>query len=217
MTPSQDNVMNKLLTRRACAPTAPRHAPGKPCKEQGVVLVIALILLVVMSLLAVTSMRSAASSETISGSVRTTELATQAAEIALRHCEASATKVSRVLGGDTTSAEATYSTTLVEANILRATTSVAWQSTATWDSASTATYVLPLSLVNQSGMTMTTYKRAPECMVESLTGTAPVAGTASYVITARGFGPEVPALAVATTRVRPVGTEVWLQSTIELQ
>ncbi len=217
MTPSQDNVMNKPLTRRACAPTAPRHTPGKPCKEQGVVLVIALILLVVMSLLAVTSMRSAASSETISGSVRTTELATQAAEIALRHCEASATKVSRVLGGDTTSAEATYSTTLVEANILRATTSVAWQSTATWDSASTATYVLPLSLVNQSGMTMTTYKRAPECMVESLTGTAPVAGTASYVITARGFGPEVPALAVATTRVRPVGTEVWLQSTIELQ
>lgn len=199
------------------APATPAGAFGKPSAEQGVVLVIALILLVVMSLLAVTSMRSATSSEGISGSVRTTELAMQAAEIALRHCEASATKVSRILGGDTTSAEATYSTTLVEANILRATTSVAWQSTATWDSSSTDTYVLPLSLVNQASMPMATYKRAPECMVESLTGTTPVAGTASYVITARGFGPEVPALAVATTRVRPVGTEVWLQSTIELQ
>ena len=198
------------------APATPAQTLGKPRAERGVVLVIALILLVVMSLLAVTSMRSASSSEGISGSVRTTELATQAAEIALRHCEASATRVSRILGGDTTSTEATYSTTLVEANILRATTSVAWQNTATWDSASAATYVLPLSLVNQSGMAMTTYKRPPECMVESLTGTTPLAGTASYVITARGFGPEVPALAT-TTRVRPVGTEVWLQSTIELQ
>ena len=199
------------------APATPAQTLDKPNGEQGVVLVIALILLVVMSLLAVTSMRSATSSESISGSVRTTELAMQAAEIALRHCEASATKVSRIFGGDTTSTEATYSTTLVEANILRATTSVAWQNTATWDSASTATYVLPLSFVNQTGMAMTTYKRAPECMVESLTGTTPLAGTASYVITARGFGPEVPALAVASTRVRPVGTEVWLQSTIELQ
>lgn len=209
--------MNTPFIRSTGMSTSSGHPLGKPCKEQGVVLVIALILLVVMSLLAVTSMRSAASSETISGSVRTTELAMQAAEIALRHCEASATKVSRILGGDTTSAEATYSTTLVDANILRATTSVAWRNTTTWDSASTATYVLPLSLVNQTGMTVTTYKRAPECMVESLTGTTPAAGTASYVITARGFGPEVPALAVATTRVRPVGTEVWLQSTIELQ
>lgn len=64
-------------------------------RQNGVVLIIALILLVVISLLAVTSLRGAGSAESISGNVRTTELATQAAEIALRHCEAAALKVVR--------------------------------------------------------------------------------------------------------------------------
>ena len=39
--------------------------------------------------------------------------------------------------------------------------------------------------------------------------------TSTYVITARGFGPEVPAVDAA--RSRPRGSEVWLQSTIEIQ
>ena len=174
------------------------------------VLIIALILLVVISLLAVTSMRNASSSESVAGNVRTTELATQAAEIALRHCESSATRITRVLAGDTTSAEAIYSTTFVEANIMRASTSVSWQSIATWDSTSTVTFVLPSTLVGGTA----TYKRPPECMVESLTGTTPVGESASFVITARGFGPEV--AAADPSRTPPQGTEVWLQSTIEI-
>lgn len=184
-----------------------------PARAQaGIVLIIALILLVVISLLAVTSMRSAGSSENIAGNVRTTELATQAAEIALRHCESSAIKVVKVLGGDTTSAEATYSNQgLTSSQILWATTSVQWQSTATWDSTSTVTYVLPTSMVGGTS----TYKRPPECMVESLTGVTPISTGAAFVITARGFGPEV--AAADSTRTRPQGTEIWLQSTIEIQ
>ena len=34
-------------------------------------------------------------------------------------------------------------------------------------------------------------------------------------ITSRGFGPEVPA--ADNSRTRPIGSEVWLQSTLELQ
>lgn len=181
--------------------------------QHGVVLIIALILLVVISLLAITSLRNVGSTESVAGNVRTTELATQVAEIALRHCESSAIRITRQAGGDTTSPEANYATTIAEANILRATTSVQWQSTATWDSASASVFVLPATLVGNA----TTYKRPPECMIESLTGatTAPVGGTDSFVITARGFGPEVPAL-TSSTRIRPVGTAVWLQSTIEI-
>lgn len=188
--------------------------PATSGRQQGVVLIIALILLVVISLLAITSLRNAGSSESIAGNVRTTELATQAAEIALRHCESSAIRITRVNGGDTSSSEAQYPTTMVDDNILRATTSVEWQNTTTWDSSSASVFVLPTDLVGNT----TTYKRPPECMIESLTGatTAPTGGTDSFVITARGFGPEVPAL-TSSTRVRPTGTEVWLQSTIEIQ
>jgi Tfp pilus assembly protein PilX len=181
-------------------------------RQGGVVMIVALILLVVISLLAVTSMRSATSAEAVAGNVRTTELATQAAEIALRHCESSAIRITRLVANPSdTSDEATYSTTMTNANILRATTSVQWQSTATWDSTATATFVLPSSLVGGTA----TYKRPPECMVESLTGTTTVGTNAAYVVTARGFGPEVPA--ADNTRSRPIGTEIWLQSTIEIE
>ena len=201
------------LPALCAAPHARVPCTRLPNRQRGVVLIIAMIMLIVISLLAVRSMRNASSTETISGNVRTTELATQAAEIALRHCEASVVNVVAVAGGGTP----TYSTTFVASNILPAstTTSAQWQDTTVWDSTSTAAYVLPLTMVNQTGLT-STYKRAPECMVEPLptmmTATGAVSTTASFVITARGFGPEV-----ANNRNRPLGSEVWLQSHIELE
>lgn len=193
--------------------------PGSPRSQHGVVLIIALVLLVVISLLAVSSMRSAGSSESMAGNVRTTQLATEAAEIALRHCEASVLKIQKNASGDTTSAEATYPTTFSSAMILSATIPPRWQAIATWDGSSPDVFVLPSSLLNQGLMT-TTYKRFPECMVESLpvlpAGSQVVKTNSLFVITVRGFGPEVAAL-VSSTRVRPAGAEVWLQSHIELE
>ena len=182
--------------------------------QRGVVLIIALVMLIVISLLALTSIRNAASTETIAGNVRTTELATQAAEIALRHCEASVLNTLTVAAGGTPA----YATTFTAFNILAPTTPPRWQNMAIWDSVSGAAYVLPLSLVNQPGMTLT-YQRPPECMVEPLplmpSGSGVVNTTSSFVVTARGFGPEVaPADA---SRNRPVGSEVWLQSHIDLE
>ena len=184
---------------------APRHQA-----ERGIVLVIALILLVIISLLAVTSLRNAGSSESVAGNVRTTELATQAADIALRHCESSAIKITKLIANASdTSAQATYPTTLVEANVQRVTTADQWKSVTNWDSTTTtAVFVLPSDLVGNTA----TYQRPPECMVESLTGVTPTGPPASFVITARGFGPEV-----AAGTGRPAGTVAWLQSTIEIQ
>lgn len=198
--------------RRCCVNNASSRSRAVPA-QRGVVLIIALILLIVISLLAVTSMRSASSSESIAGNVRTTELATQAAEIALRHCESSAIKVAKNNSGDTSSSQGSYTTTITGANISPV-GSVQWQSTTTWDSGtSTATLVLPSTLVGGTA----TYQRPPECTIELLTSASGATGAtvvppAAFIVTARGFGPEVPA-----GSGRPQGSVVWLQSTIELQ
>ena len=171
-------------------------------QQRGIVLVIALIMLVVISLLTVTSIRSAATSETLAGNVRTTELATQAAEIALRFCEAAAVRVGK---GNTTNTTSTPNLATVTQWIA---TPGTWKNLTTWDTAgATPTYVLPSTAIGTD-----TFKRQPECMIESLSGstTALTGGTGSFVITVRGFGPEV-----AAGTGRPKGTEVWLQSTIQ--
>ena len=146
-------------------------------------LIISLILLVVISLLTVTSMRNAASSESVAGNVRKTELATQAAEIALRFCEE-------------------YVVNFID-----------------------TAAVLPIDIallleaeVNQTGIAKT-YKRPPECLIEMqqpAEGASDVlTRTSSFVITARGFGPEV--AEADSKRSRPQGSEVWLQSHIQTQ
>lgn len=183
-------------------------------KEHGVVLIVALILLVIISLLSITSLRNASSSESVAGNVRTTEMATQAAEIALRHCEASVADIVSVAGG----ASPSYTTTFTASNIQPLNDPPQWKSLSAWDTATTAAFILPATLVNQTGMTVS-YQRPPECMVEPLPvlmpgGTA-ASTTSSFVITARGFGPEVAAADAA--RTRPQGAEVWLQSHIEFE
>ena len=173
--------------------------------QRGVVLIIALVLLVVVSLLAATTVRNSGSDEAVAGNVRTVELATEAAEIALRHCEAS---VLKVLGGNDA-----YVTTFAAVNILDTGIPTQWQLPSNWDKKTTAVYALPLSLLHQSDM-LTTYQRASECMVEKMLS-ASVESSKFYSVTVRGFGPEV--VKADENRSRPVGTEIWLQSHIEIQ
>jgi len=189
-----------------------RFRPG--ARQRGVVLIIALLMLMVISLLAVGSIRNAASTESVAGNVRITELATQAAEIALRHCESSVLDTLSVAAGGTSA----YASTFTVSHVLPPANPPRWQNMAIWDSVSPATYVLPLSLVNEAGM-LVTYRRPPECMVEPLpvmpSDATVLRTTTSFVITARGFGPDV--AAADANRSRPVGGEVWLQSHIDLE
>jgi type IV pilus assembly protein PilX len=175
--------------------------------QHGVVLIIALLMLVVISLVASLSIRNATSSEAVTGGVRTTQLAMQAAEIALRYCESS---VAQIVVGGTPS----FTTTFDSSKIDFVSTTPQWTNTAVWDSTNTFIFVLPATSVNGAGVS-TTYSRMPECMVQNLPqadSTGSSAATRTYVVTARGFGPEVEA--VNSTRSRPRGSEVWLQSTI---
>ena len=193
---------------RACAPTGSRDS------QAGVVLIMALIMLVVISLLATLSIRNATSGEAVSGNVRTTALANQAAEIALRYCEDTLAAIHPAATIPVTppmAPPAGWNELAYTGAPLHGT------DTTKWDGGPTAeVFLIPLASVNSGSVT---FKRAPECMVESIRtakATAPFFTTTStYVITARGFGPEVDT-AVATVRARPQGTEVWLQSTVEL-
>jgi type IV pilus assembly protein PilX len=192
----------------------PIHRPATR-REGGVVLFIALVMLVVISLLATLSIRSAMSSESVSGNVRTTQMASQAAELALRYCE------------NAVVANVRSSTALPAGMAVQVAGSTpVGISTTVWDTnRSGIVYVLPSSTVNGT----VTYKRMPECIAEQVPtvstagGTTTLSTTSTFLVTARGFGPEVagcdstifPPGAGACSR--PDGSEVWLQSTLEVQ
>jgi type IV pilus assembly protein PilX len=181
-------------------------ARSSATKQAGVVLIISLIMLVVISILATLSIRNATSSETVSGNVRTTELASQAAEIALRYCEEALVQITFGTGSLTS-----LPTVLTYAS------PPAWQTISNWDGSTSAPFVIPDASVNQADASVT-FNRPPECLVERVQvvdGTGVVSTTSTYTITARGFGPEV--AAATSARLRPTGSEVWMQSTIELE
>lgn len=190
-------------------PTQQQRYRGATTRTQeGAVLIIVLIMLALLSMTAATSVRNAQSTEAISGSTRHAELAGQAAEVALRHCEASVMKRMAMRSGDTASEVARFVTTFTDAHISPLTSLPAWQDAkGKWDTPSQYLFVLPPDLLGNTSL----YKRAPECMVESLTEPPKY----HFIITARGFGPEV--AAAGTKGLRPLGTEVWLQTHIDLQ
>ena len=140
-------------------------------------------------------MRNVASSEGVSGNVRTTELATQAADIALRHCEASV--VRQMDGAAPTAVDPAFGLAGSEA----------WKTLGNWDGSTPTFFRVDAPLMTG------TYVRNPECMVEFLAGGI-ASRPASFLVTARGFGPEVRTAAGAG---RPDGTVVWLQSTLDFQ
>lgn len=191
--------------------------------QRGVVLIMALIMLVVISMLTAMSVRNATSSEGVNSNVRQGQLATQAAETALRYCEQGLiTRLTFTTGVQTP----TY--VIVPPSASTVTMSdIHWQEplpsatptsmiTGNWDVNSPALansiLVVPMSSVNRAGVT-TTFSRPPECMIERLNPVTSNKHTKNFVITARGFGPEVAAADAA--RSRPIGSEVWMQTTLE--
>ena len=200
----------------------PRRATASEWKhsQAGIVLIMALIMLVVISLLAGISVRNATSSEGVNANVRQSQLASQAAETALRYCEDAV--ITMAAGGTPTvsfssppgSTTFTFSATYVRNYT---TTTPLSMSTTVWDSTA-ASYpnsilVLPIESVNRAGIT-STFSRPPECMVERLSPSTASTHTKNFNITARGFGPEVGA--ADGSRTRPLGSEVWMQSSLEL-
>ena len=198
-----------------CPPLASTHS-----QQRGVALVIALILLVVVSLLAATTLRNAASTEQINSNVRQSQLAQQAAETALRYCEDAVINWAGAATGATTFRFTTPASAnpaeLQVSMILELVAAPISQVATNWDANSTNAYplILPLGVVNPPGASYDTYQRPPECIIERLSPATASTYYSNFTITARGFGPEVSA--ADSSRSRPTGSEVWMQSTIEL-
>lgn len=193
--------------------------------QQGVVLVIALVILVIISLLGAASLRSVNTTEITAGNVRKTEVASQAAEFVLRWCEDQVVKFKNNDGdGDDASAndgDADGDATTLTINDYS--NPPLWDALdpqtkllKNWDGAGTAGKVnlLATDLLNQANLKYATYKRMPECLVEPAENALPAAARL-FKITARGFGPEVSMVDI--NRTRPNGAEAWLQSTITVE
>jgi type IV pilus assembly protein PilX len=161
--------------------------------QQGVVLIVALIMLMILSVLASISIRGASSTEQVANQSRQQALARQTAETALRFCEQ---QVQLYAANPATGFAP-------EAAPVGAGTPYSWATMANWDAA-TPVASLKTVTVTSSGDAGTKlyFTRQPECMSQYLTP----ADTKVFVTTARGFGPEVAAKDGST----PQGTEVWL-------
>ena len=189
-------------------PTPVKFAEGRRT-SRGVVLIVAMFLLIVLSLIAVASIRGTSSTELSVNNSRSQALAMQAAEAALRYCEKGA--ISAMLGS--LGAAVTITPDAAPAS---ATADYYWSTPANWDAAITGAEpritILPQAqLNNRADDSGKLYKRMPECMVQFQFYATP---NRRAVITARGFGPEVPVADIE--RAAPKGSEVWLQSIIQL-
>jgi len=191
-------------SQRASPLREPRSQRGR---SRGVVLVVALILLVVMTVSSVVAMRGATASDMVSNNIRSQNLALQAAEIALRHCEGLA------LAGTVVALRLNNGMILDE-----------WRNTANWGGVGVVT--VPAAVLG----TAVPYSTAPQCLVrlmsyDEMYGSINMKFTTVrpsdralderyiflYRITARGYSPDFQRNGDGAT---VSGAEVWVQSTI---
>ncbi|MES2974584.1 MAG: PilX N-terminal domain-containing pilus assembly protein [Pseudomonadota bacterium] len=164
---------------------------------RGVMLIVCLMFLLVISLTAAVTVRRAASSDAVAGNARTHTLALQAAEAGLLHCE----RLFAAFAADPAQGLAPA------AAPAGAGEPFLWEGLGNWDgpSAQGKARRVPFG-DSESGGAQAYFRRSPECMAQYY-----AAGrTATAVVTARGFGPEV--APQGGGQAAPRGTEVWLQS-----
>lgn len=183
---------------------------NKNNNQNGVVLIIGLILLMVLSMISMFTIRQATSLTQVSNNARTQTTAMQAAEIALKTCE---TRVANFLSGGNPlitprAAPAVGTPQMWEPSAITR-QMVNWDGQGSLVSFPAVPPAGNFTLILGPNDVGTMLRRFPECMVEFKAGTTNI-----VIITARGFGPEV--AAVDQMRSAPVGSEVWLQSNLTL-
>lgn len=165
--------------------------------QQGLSLIVTLIMLVVIGLTAAAAMRNATSSERAINNLRMQNLAQQYAEAGLRYCEGEVSRTTPL----------TTVTALLKAN-LGVYSTPGWSVTSTWVSGGSRT-VVPSSYIASTDSSSTP-TRLPQCFAEKLT--LPDSNPA-IMITSRGFSPDFDWDSDTSTKtVR--GSVVWLQSIV---
>lgn len=180
-------------------------------KQQGVVLLVALIMMAVIAVSSSIALKGALSQDMVAANQRSRSVASQAAEAALRYCEASVTA---------------QNMTATQVGIKRAPAVAAeekpyWARSDTWTGGDGSIYVvkLPEAFQFDGNLANAAYNRPPECLIQQVSlGAMPArdpktAPPEAYIITARGFSPDY---AESGNSTPIAGAVVWLQSSIQI-
>ena len=197
------------MTRRAL-PSRPL-----PARENGVVLVVVLVMLVVLGLAAASTMRNVSGSELVAQGARNHSSASQYAMAALMYCERQARDTpATAIMAPPAAADAAGNVTL-------------WERSATWFAAAgTQPNLVPESAIKPTDATLTSgivLPPRPQCIAECVSLPAPTAGYApstrcnganeAVYVTARGFSGDFTA---DTNGHTTTGSAVWVQSILRM-
>ncbi|WP_051236181.1 pilus assembly PilX family protein [Ottowia thiooxydans] len=194
------------------APKKLTHGIAHPTSEKGVVLVITLILIVVLSLLGTFAIRNANQTERVVNGVRTSQVAQEAAETALRFCE------QIVHFSDAGKDYTEYGTTNLKEKVILTNITSEQDTNAEWR---TASNWIGNNVIDVPDAYVNKYKNAsvdpdasplaiaPKCLIQRIrsSSTPPLVG---YLITARGFANN--ANYDTSTGKTTNGAEAWMQS-----
>ncbi|WP_374672950.1 hypothetical protein [Ideonella sp.] len=181
--------MNTLRSRGRALQRIPRA-------QQGVALLVALVMLVIIGLASVSVMRGALNSDLIANNTRVQSLATQAAQLGLAYCE-------RLLNDSTPS----DGSDMEKLHTTAADAPAFYNTLANWADANVHT--VPEDWMASADSSFSPENR-PQCMVEQLNNTAG-GDDRQFAVTARGFSPDYS----ADDNGNPAsGSVVWLQSRV---
>ena len=160
-------------------------------RQQGVTLLVVMVMLVVIGLVSVSAMRRATNADMVANNSRLEQLAKQAAEAGLRYCEAQLITTGAAVKVQSANA-----------------TAPAWNTFSNWQSGGTAT-TIPEAYLKSTDTAMALPRQLPQCMAEY----SPL-GNSVVIVTARGFSPDYTANNNGETQS---GSVIWLQSIVSLQ
>lgn len=178
------------VVQREALPVCPR---GRACRQQGMALIVAMVVLAVIGLTSVAVMRGSLNSDLIANNARVQSFASQAAHLALRYCESELLKKSPAI------------------TILAATSSKEpghWEDFGKWFPEGGDAQTVPDTWLKSADSSIASTQRAPQCLAEH----SPLGG-AAYIVTARGFSPDFSEDSKGRTQT---GSVVWLQSQLLL-
>lgn len=161
--------------------------------QRGVTLLVALIVLVIIGLTSASVMRSVLSTDLVANNARVQTLATQAAQIGLRYCEAQALADANGTPRALPEAPADY-----------------WSDYTHWSETKTGIYEVPKDYMESVNSTFSP-ANMPKCMVQI----AKLATRTTYVVTAKGFSPDYDD--TNEDGYADSGSVVWLQSIVYLK
>ncbi len=158
-------------------------------RQQGVTLIVAMIVLVIIGLTSAAVMRGALSTDIVANNARVQALAMQAAQIGLKYCELETLQ------------------TLPAIKVLDVNPPDQWDTFANWEKGGGMAFEVPEAYMKSENGTFTP-DHLPQCMSQKLD----IGGKTAHQITARGFSPDYSEDGGFTE----TGSVVWLQSIVYL-